>query len=73
MLYNDYKMSYKSNIPNVLTSIRFLAGPIFFYTFLNDLFLISFFILILSGITDVLDGYVARNWVHLQIGEHISM
>lgn len=60
MLYNDYKMSYKSNIPNVLTSIRFLAGPIFFYTFLNDLFLISFFILILSGITDVLDGYVAR-------------
>ena len=53
-------MSYKSHIPNGLTSIRFIAAPLFFYAFLNDLFLVSLFILILSGITDVLDGYVAR-------------
>ncbi|MBI5460282.1 CDP-alcohol phosphatidyltransferase family protein [Methanobacterium sp.] len=53
-------MSYKSHIPDGLTSIRFIAAPLFFYAFLNDLFLVSLFILILSGITDVLDGYVAR-------------
>lgn len=53
-------MLYKSHIPNALTSTRLLAGPIFFYTFLNNLFLASLFILVFSGITDVLDGYVAR-------------
>jgi len=53
-------MSYKSHIPNGLTAIRFIAAPLFFYAFLNDLYLVSLFILILSGITDVLDGYVAR-------------
>lgn len=53
-------MSYKSHIPNALTSIRFIAGPLFFYAFSNDLFPISLFILVLSGLTDVLDGYVAR-------------
>jgi phosphatidylglycerophosphate synthase len=53
-------MLNKSQIPNGLTSIRFIAAPLFFYAFLNDLFLISAFILVLTGITDVLDGYIAR-------------
>lgn len=53
-------MSYKSHIPNGLTSIRFIGGPLFFYGFLNDLFLVSLFILVLSGVTDALDGYIAR-------------
>jgi len=53
-------MLYKSHLPNALTSARFLAGPIFFYAFLNGLFIVSLFILVFSGITDVLDGYVAR-------------
>jgi hypothetical protein len=42
-------MSYKSHIPNALTSIRFLAGPIFFYAFLNDSFAVSLFILVFVG------------------------
>jgi CDP-diacylglycerol--glycerol-3-phosphate 3-phosphatidyltransferase/cardiolipin synthase len=53
-------MPYKSHIPNTLTSIRFIAAPIFFYAFLNDLFLVSAFMLILSLITDAVDGHVAR-------------
>lgn len=53
-------MSYKSHIPNGLTSIRFIGGPLFFYGFLNDLFLVSLIILVLSGVTDALDGYIAR-------------
>jgi CDP-diacylglycerol--glycerol-3-phosphate 3-phosphatidyltransferase/cardiolipin synthase len=53
-------MSRQSYIPNILTSVRFVAAPLFFYTFLNDLFLISVSILVLALITDVLDGYIAR-------------
>jgi CDP-diacylglycerol--glycerol-3-phosphate 3-phosphatidyltransferase/cardiolipin synthase len=53
-------MLNKSKIPNGLTSIRFIAAPLFFYAFLNGLFQISVFILVLAGITDVLDGYIAR-------------
>ncbi|EKQ53671.1 MAG: phosphatidylglycerophosphate synthase [Methanobacterium sp. Maddingley MBC34] len=53
-------MSYKSHIPNGLTSIRFIGGPLFFYGFLNDLFLVSLIILVLSGVTDALDGHIAR-------------
>jgi len=53
-------MSCQSYIPNILTSVRFVAAPLFFYTFLNDLFLISVSILVLALITDVLDGYIAR-------------
>ena len=53
-------MLYKSHIPHGLTSIRFIGGPLFFYGFLNDLFLISLFLIVLSSVTDVLDGYVAR-------------
>jgi CDP-diacylglycerol--glycerol-3-phosphate 3-phosphatidyltransferase/cardiolipin synthase len=53
-------MWYKSYIPNALTYFRFIAAVRFFYTFLNDLFLISLLIIVLAGITDFLDGYIAR-------------
>ncbi len=53
-------MLYKSYIPNSLTYFRFIAAVLFFYTFLNDLFLISLVIIVLAGISDFLDGYIAR-------------
>jgi len=53
-------MLNKSQIPDVLSIIRFIAAPIFFYAFLNNLFLISVIILVIAVITDVLDGYIAR-------------
>lgn len=53
------------NIPNLLTAIRFLLIPIFMYFF----FLpeetgvgIAVIIFILAGITDTLDGYIARKY-----------
>lgn len=68
------KISYQSQIPNTLTSVRFIAAPIFFYTFLNGLFLISAFIIILALITDVLDGYVARKLdVTSDIGAYLDV
>ncbi|MDK2933316.1 MAG: hypothetical protein PWP27_1126 [Clostridiales bacterium] len=53
------------NIPNILTLIRFLLIPVFVYFFFSNLehnYLISATIFIFAGITDVLDGYIARTY-----------
>jgi phosphatidylglycerophosphate synthase len=67
-------MLNKSQIPNGISSIRFIAALLFFYAFLNDLFLISAFILVIAGITDVLDGYIARKMdVTSNIGSYLDV
>ena len=49
------------NIPNALTLIRALGVPAFLYFFIvADKPLVSFFIIALGGVTDYLDGKVAR-------------
>lgn len=53
-------MINKSNIPNILSVTRIIFAPIFFYAFLNELYLISIIIFMVASITDVLDGYIAR-------------
>ena len=53
------------NIPNLLTMVRFLLIPVFVYIFFsrNQYSLeIAVLIFILSGITDTLDGYIARRF-----------
>lgn len=54
------------SIPNILSYIRILLIPVFIYLFIhakdaNDYYLIGFIIL-LSGITDMLDGWIARRF-----------
>ena len=51
---------FKVSLPDALSYIRILLSPIFFYTFINGLILISIGILVLEGITDILDGFIAR-------------
>lgn len=53
------------NIPNILTTIRFFLIPIFvvvFYSPLNDSVLYATLIFALAGLTDFLDGYLARKY-----------
>lgn len=53
------------NIPNILTIIRLLLIPVFiiiFYSSTDKNILYSTCIFILAGITDVLDGYIARKY-----------
>lgn len=50
------------HVPNILTIIRFLLIPIIFYFALQDNYVVAVIFLILSGITDVLDGYIARKY-----------
>ena len=50
------------NVPNILTAIRFLLIPIFGY-FLNiEQYYIAVLLFLIGGITDVLDGYIARKF-----------
>lgn len=53
------------NIPNILTTIRFFIIPIFYIVYFSSItnhFVISIIIFLISGITDVLDGYIARKY-----------
>lgn len=48
------------NVPNILTTIRFFMVPFFAYYLYVQQYDIAVIIFIAAGITDVLDGYIAR-------------
>lgn len=50
------------HVPNILTIIRFFLIPLLVYFALHDNYIATLIILVLSGITDVLDGYIARKF-----------
>lgn len=52
----------KMNVPNALSLVRLMLLPLFAYLFLNDLMYWSFAVLVISGITDLLDGIIARHF-----------
>ena len=57
-------MVYK-NIPNILSAVRILLSPIIFLLIIQNTPSFLFFallIFILGGITDALDGYIARKF-----------
>ena len=50
------------SIPNILTIIRFLLIPlILFYIFTGN-YILAFVFFTISGITDILDGFIARRF-----------
>lgn len=50
------------HVPNILTVIRFFLIPLIIISLINDDFITAFIILTLSGLTDVLDGFIARKF-----------
>ena len=50
------------HIPNALTVIRFFIIPFIIYYLVKDEYIFAFIMLFLSGITDVLDGFIARKF-----------
>ncbi len=51
------------NIPNALTIVRFFIVPVFAYTYLvQKNIAVSAIVLIISGVTDFLDGFIARRF-----------
>ena len=50
------------NIPNILTIIRFLIIPVFAYFLCAREFITAAALFVAAGVTDVLDGYIARKF-----------
>ncbi len=50
------------NIPNILSVIRIVLIPYFIFTYFSKLYITSAAILLASGFTDVLDGFIARRF-----------
>ena len=50
------------NIPNALTIVRFLLIPLIVYYVLTGQYIAAFIVLTISGLTDVLDGCIARKF-----------
>lgn len=50
-------------IPNILSAFRILLIPVFFYLYLVEKhYLAAIIIIVISGFTDVIDGYIARKF-----------
>ena len=50
------------HVPNILTVIRFLLIPIIVLLAFQDDYIATIIVLTISGLTDVLDGYIARKY-----------
>ncbi len=50
------------HIPNILTILRFLLIPIILISIFANKYLIAFIIFTISGLTDILDGFIARKF-----------
>jgi len=50
------------HIPNILTVLRFVLIPGIIAAIVKEEYILAFIILTISGLTDVLDGYIARKY-----------
>ena len=50
------------NIPNILTITRFFLIPMIVYFLITEHYLIAFIFLLISALTDILDGFIARKF-----------
>ena len=61
------------NIPNILTVIRILLTPVFVTCLLHNMFVCAFFVFTIAGITDGLDGLLARYFnQHTTLGAYLD-
>lgn len=49
-------------IPNILTVSRFFFIPFILYYLTKDEYIVTFILLTISGITDILDGFIAKKF-----------
>lgn len=55
-------VTWKWNVPNVLSLVRIFLVPVFLVLYLNHRDMWAFGVLVLSGLTDAVDGFVARRF-----------
>ena len=49
-------------IPNILTFSRICLIPFFIYFYINKIYNFAFILFLISGVTDILDGIIARQF-----------
>ena len=52
-------------VPNILTIIRFFIIPFIIVFALQNNYIIAIIFLVISGITDVADGFIARKFNYI--------
>ena len=50
------------NIPNMITLGRLLAVPVMVWLILNDFIFAAFWLFVAAGISDAIDGFLAKRW-----------
>lgn len=55
-------VTWKWNVPNALSVVRILLIPVFLVLYLNHMDRWAFGVLVLSGVTDMMDGFIARHF-----------
>lgn len=61
-LPKNFRLQDLFNIPNMLTVLRIVLLPFIAWAYLNDKMTIAIILLLISGISDVLDGFIARKF-----------
>lgn len=50
------------NLPNLITLARLLASPLVVYLILNEAWTAAFWLFLIAGLSDALDGYIAKHF-----------
>ena len=57
-----YNVTWKWNVPNALSLVRIVLIPVFLVLYFAGWDRWAFIVLIISGVTDALDGFIARRF-----------
>ncbi|MBH64449.1 MAG: CDP-alcohol phosphatidyltransferase [Alphaproteobacteria bacterium] len=61
------------NLPNALSLARLLAVPIIVWLLLVDAYAPAFLVFVLAGLSDAVDGYLAKQFeMHTEIGRYLD-
>ncbi len=61
------------NIPNIITLVRAVLVPIVFWLVLTGEDAIAFFLFVIAGVSDAVDGYLARRYdLRTEIGAYLD-
>lgn len=50
------------SLPNIITIARILAVPLAVWLIISQDFLLAFLVFVLAGLSDAVDGFIARRW-----------
>jgi cardiolipin synthase len=65
--------SYALNIPNMLSLMRAVLVPVVFWLLLSGSFELAFFLFLLAGITDAVDGWIAKRFnMQTELGAYLD-